>query len=376
MRTIWLVCICLLPAATAFCQADSDGMENRNSFDLTVGNTGLSFGNGQDLNGIRFAWRDGRFKRVNGLNLSVWAPYKDPSGEVNGVSFGIIGSAAEQLRGLSVGLGGVMANKSMEGINVGGLGLVCQGEISGVNLAGLGLVAQGSVTGISIGGLGLVPQGNATGINIGGLGAVSQGSMIGISVAALGLVAQREMIGVNIGGLGTVAQDDISGLNIGGLGLVTQGNLTGCSVGGLGVVAKGAIQGLNIAGLGTVSQGAIRGVNVSGIGCVAQEEITGATISVGMVRSDQGITGLTVGCYRLKAPVITGANVSIVWTESNELTGLTVAGYNRTFGVQRGLVIGLYNHTEDLLGVQIGLLNRVENNPSWAKILPFVNANF
>ncbi len=352
MRTIRLVCICLLSAAAAFSQSGS--------LDLTLGKTGLSFGNGQDMTGIRFAWRDGHFNRVNGLNLSAWVPYDTVSGEVNGVAFGIIGPAAQQMHGLSIGLVGVLANRSMEGINLGGLGLVSQGVMTGVNFGGLGLVAQGTVTGI----------------NIAGLGVVSQGSIAGINTAGLGLVGQQKMRGINIGGLGTVAQGDISGLNIGGLGLVTQGDLAGCSVAGLGVVSQGAIRGVTIAGLGLVGQGGITGINLAGVGCVAKEEITGVSVTVGMVRSERGITGVTIGCYRLKAPVISGANVSVLWTESTELTGVTVAGYNRTFGVQRGLVIGIFNHTESLLGVQIGLLNYAENNPSWARILPFINANF
>lgn len=386
-----LACICLLTTATALGQAGSPASEHGDSFDLTVGSTGLSFGNGQDMNGIRFAWRDGHFIRVNGLNLSAWTPYDTPSGEVNGISFGIVGPAAQQMRGLSIGLGGVLAQNSMEGVNIGGLGLVSEGVITGINVAGLGLVAQGSISGISIGGLGLVgqrdmtglnlaglgviQQGTATGINFGGLGVVSQGSLIGINSAVLGLVAQQQMMGVNIGGLGTVAQSDIFGLTIGGLGLVTQGQLAGCSVGGLGTVAQGSIRGLSVGGLGLVSQGAITGLNVAGLGCVAREKITGVSVTLGMVRSEQGITGITFGGYRLTAPVITGANLSIAWTESAELAGFTVAAYNRTFGTQRGLVIGLFNHTESLLGVQIGLVNYVENNPSWARILPFINAN-
>ena len=386
-----LACICLLATATALSQAGSPASDHGGSFDLTVGSTGLSFGNGQDMNGIRFAWRDGNFIRVNGLNLSAWTPYDALSGEVNGISFGIVGPAARQMRGISIGLGGVLAQYSMEGINIGGLGLVSEGVMTGINVAGLGLVAQGSIGGINIGGLGLIgqddmaglnlaglgviPQGTATGINFGGLGVVAQGSLIGINTAVLGLVAQQQMIGVNIGGLGTVAQSDIFGLNIGGLGLVTQGQLAGCSVGGLGTVAQGAIRGLSVGGLGLVSQGAILGLNVAGLGCVAQEKISGVSVTLGMVRSEQDITGFTFGGYRLTAPVITGANVSIAWTESAELTGFTIAAYNRTFGMQRGLVIGIFNHTESLLGVQIGLVNYVENNPSWARILPFINAN-
>ena len=47
---------------------------------------GLSFGNGQDIHGIRLTWRDGDFRRVNGINFSLWMPYSNPSGEVNGIA--------------------------------------------------------------------------------------------------------------------------------------------------------------------------------------------------------------------------------------------------------------------------------------------------
>jgi hypothetical protein len=78
----------------------------------------------------------------------------------------------------------------------------------------------------------------------------------------------------------------------------------------------------------------------------------------------------------LKAPEITGLNLSIAWTESYRMTGFSFAAYNRTYGVQQGLVVGIFNHAEGLRGVQIGLLNYVENNPPWARILPIINANF
>ena len=47
---------------------------------------------------------------------------------------------------------------------------------------------------------------------------------------------------------------------------------------------------------------------------------------------------------------------------------------NEVSGRQNGLVIGIFNRTRDLHGVQIGLLNYAENAAfPW---LPFVNAKF
>jgi hypothetical protein len=358
--TVPLIVLTLLAASTTLGQGGNPPSEESDSFDLTIANTGLSFGNGQDMNGVRIAWRDGDFIRVNGLNLSLWLPYDNPSGEVSGISLGVLGPGARRLRGLSIGLGGVVADESMDGINLGGLGLVSQGTMRGVNLAGLGLVAQGS----------------AAGLNVGGLGVVSQGSLIGVNLAGLGLVGQRDLIGLNIGGLGTVTQGDVFGFNVGGLGVVTQGDVAGFTVAGLGVVSQAEVQGVTISGLGVVSQSGITGLNVAGVGFVTQQPLTGFSATIGMARSEQAIRGMTFAAYRLKAPEITGVNLAIAWTESDELTGLTIAGYNRTYGLQQGLVIGIFNHAEELLGVQIGLLNHVENNPSWARFLPLFNANF
>jgi hypothetical protein len=133
---------------------------------------------------------------------------------------------------------------------------------------------------------------------------------------------------------------------------------------------------VSIAGLGIVSQGEVTGLNVAGVGFIAQDNITGISLTMGIARSEGAITGFTFAGYRLKAPEITGLNLSILWSESSTLTGLTVAGYNRTYGLQQGLVIGIFNHTVDLHGVQIGVLNYVENNPPWARFLPVINAAF
>lgn len=44
--------------------------------------------------------------------------------------------------------------------------------------------------------------------------------------------------------------------------------------------------------------------------------------------------------------------------------------YNQKF---KGVSIGLINRTKSIEGVQIGLLNIVENNPKYLRVLPFLN---
>ena len=42
-------------------------------------------------------------------------------------------------------------------------------------------------------------------------------------------------------------------------------------------------------------------------------------------------------------------------------------------GVQRGLTIAIYNHATELHGLQVGVLNRADNNTGAARMLPLVN---
>ena len=55
--------------------------------------------------------------------------------------------------------------------------------------------------------------------------------------------------------------------------------------------------------------------------------------------------------------------------------GFAVCGYCRFSDEQRGVSIGLFNQTEYLNGVQVGLLNYAGNNPGWARWLPLVNVH-
>ena len=160
MRTLLVLPVALIVLlAPASGQTDSAYSEGSASFDLMLGHAGLSFGNGQQMTGLRFAWRDGDFERVNGINISFWNPYDNPRGVVNGISFGVVGSGAERTRGLTMGIGGALASKSMDGINIGGLGLVSQGTMTAISIAGLGVVSQGGMSGFTFAGLGVVSQG-------------------------------------------------------------------------------------------------------------------------------------------------------------------------------------------------------------------------
>jgi hypothetical protein len=338
------------------------------SLDLGIANTGLSIGNSPRWTGLRINWADRDVERVNGVNLTLWKPpaVRDDQGNsssanpdftMNGVALGLVAPVAARFNGVAAGLGGVIAHEAVNGIALGGIGVVSEGTLNGIVIGGLGVVAERGMSGIHLGGLGLVSEGRMRGINLAGLGTVSDGAMIGINAAGLGLVSEGDMSGVNLGGLGVVADGDLIGVTIAGLGAVSQGGMRGINVGGLALVAEGPVEWVNIGGLAVVSSGGVRGI----------------TSALGAVVSDTSITGLSNALYRIEAPEVRGIAVALAHLRADRFTGVGTGAYTRIRGVQRGLTVAIYNHANELHGMQIGLLNRADNNSGIARILPILN---
>lgn len=346
------------------------------SFNLGFANTGISFGNSYSHNGLRFNVSDCGIGNINGVNITLWEPDDSPGSVVNGFSFGLA-PYADQLNGVSVGLGAVVAGKSMNGFNFGFLANVSEGEINGINIGGLALVAEKRISGFNFGGFALVSEGDIQGINLSGLASISQKGIYGINFGTLALVAQEEIYGVNISGLASVAQGNIFGFNFGGLALVSQKSISGINTGGLALVSQEQIRGINLGGLALVGQGGITGFNFGGLAIVSgAEDITGINITVGKLSAKADILGLSVTGYNVDAYSITGINFTAGWVKTEDLTGISASLLHKISGRQTGIAIGLINITETLTGIQLGLLNIVKDNPSGLKVLPFINFNF
>lgn len=299
----------LIRTACAQNSQEKTGSGGGSSLDLGISGVGISFGNSPRWTGLRLNWRDRYLERVDGVNITLWKPGGHVGGSVNGLALGL-GPRAGFLRGMSIGLLGVLPERAAYGVTIGGLGIVADGSVTGVNAGLLGIVTEGRADGLSVAGLGLVTEGGALGINVAGLGVVSEGTVAGINLAGLGLVAER----------------GIHGLNAALLGVVTESELRGITVTGLGAVAEGDMIGLTVGGLGVVSDRAVRGI----------------------------------GAALLKV-------------DTRDLSGVSVAGWTRIRHVQRGLSIGLFNQAEELHGVQFGLLNYAGNNHGLARWLPIIN---
>ncbi len=311
------------------------------SIDIPASTWGISFGNSYNYNGVRFNYRDCDIGTINGINFTIWDSPSVTNSTVNGISIGGMPHASN-LNGLNLGLG-LLGEEQVNGINLGILAAISNGDIKGINFGGLALVSNGDIGGVNFGGLAQVANGDLYGLNVGGIALVSNGDLAGFNVGGLALVANGELAGANISLLASVANENMAGLNLSGLALVSSGKLGGINVGGLAVV---------------------------GI-----ESIYGLSVTLGQINSEDEIWGLSVSGYKTETFDFTGANFTIAWTEIQELNGFSFAVYNRIYGEQNGLTIGIVNYAKNLSGIQIGLINIAENNEGIFKILPFVNAN-
>ncbi|HSG27637.1 MAG TPA: hypothetical protein VLA34_04090, partial [Candidatus Krumholzibacterium sp.] len=143
-----------------------DGSRNK-SLDLAINGYGLSFGNSARMNGIRLNFRDEDVEEVNGLNITLWKPGHNRRAVIRGISFGLYGPSACELKYLPIGLLSVEAECSIEGIALAGVATVSGGDINGIAVSGIATVADGTVNGIMLAGLANVSEGPMTGISVG-----------------------------------------------------------------------------------------------------------------------------------------------------------------------------------------------------------------
>ncbi|MGH7700801.1 MAG: LA_2272 family surface repeat-containing protein [Gemmatimonadales bacterium] len=97
--------------------------------------------------------------------------------------------------------------------------------------------------------------------------------------------------------------------------------------------------------------------------------IQGFGLSIG---NSARVNGLRINFQDHRLERVNGVNLTF-WTD---LTGFSFGAYNRVQGTQVGLAIGIYNSARTLKGLQIGLLNRADNNKPPFRYLPILNAHF
>ncbi|MCX7797651.1 MAG: hypothetical protein N2249_03405 [Melioribacter sp.] len=315
---------------------------SHSSFSLGMYSTGISFGNSEKWNGLRINISDCDVKEVNGINITLWNPRNNRDLKIRGVALGLA-TAGKSINGISVGLAAAIGRKELRGINIGGIAIV-GGNIEGINLSGIAQVSRNRILGLNVAGLALVSKSNIIGLNLSGLATVSNQNVEGLNIGGLAVVSRKNIRGLNVGGLAIVSKENVSGINIGGIGIVSEESIYGINLGGLGLVSKESISGFSQALIATISKNTVKGVNISG--------------------------------YKLETDNFCGINITAGWVELNYLNGLSISSFHKIDGIQKGIVIGILNITEELEGFQFGLINIAKNNKGLTQVLPFINCHF
>lgn len=311
------------------------------SVDLTVGGNGVSIGDSRQVNGLRLNFRDRELRRVDGVNVTVWAPYDHPRGIINGVALGLPLTGARSIDGLAAGVFGVGAERTIRGIGVGGLGLGAGEDIVGLALGGIGMGAGRDIRGIAVGGIGAGVGRDVRGAALGGIGIGVGGNAKGLLLGGIGAGVGGDMEGVMIGGIGTGIGGNFRGLRVSGIGMGTGGDATGVQVAGIGIGAGGTLKWVSIAGVG-----------------------------IGAPRIEGVAVAAAVGSQQVRGFVFAPAYFKIA--DNGRMKGVNISAFNDVRGMQQGLAIGIFNYARTLDGVQVGLLNYA-GNKSGLRLLPLVN---
>lgn len=150
---------------------------------------GLAIGDVPRVSGIRLNYRDRNLERVDGVNVTIWSPDEDISGEVvNGLALGLPVAGAGEINGAAIGLLGAGATRSIEGLGLGLAGIGAGGSLRGIMLGGVGIGAGGTMRRLQVAGIGIGAGGALQGISVAGLGIGSP--RIGGLAAALAVGAQ------------------------------------------------------------------------------------------------------------------------------------------------------------------------------------------
>jgi len=338
MKIRILLLTVLFMFTTAF--ADGDGLK------IAVKNTGICFGNSKNFNGLRINTVDRNVERIRGINVTLWpVGSNEMSGDVTGASIGVMPMAAR-----------------MSGLNFGLLGLGSEENLNGISLGLFGAGAGGNINGLAFGGLGAGSGGDINGLAFGLAGMGAGGSLRGLGLGGFGMGVGEDLTGVGLGGFGMGVGRDMKGFSMSLFGSGFGRNMTGISVTGIGMGAGESMNGLMFSGIGMGAGTRIQGIAVSGLGMGAGESIRGLAFA-----------GLGMGSKNLQGIMLSFGRIMVL--DGGEFMGIGASAYNRIDGQQTGVLFGLVNRTKTLTGVQIGLINIVEENPKPFRVLPFINAS-
>jgi hypothetical protein len=177
-----------------------------------------------------------------------------------------------------------------------------------------------------------------------GLGYGRVGGLSGGAVNPFALRIEGPMLGAAAAGIYLGARGPGCGVYIAGIGIHAQGALEGAEAAGVFAGRDGAVEGVQGAGIVAASR-RVRGVQGAGVTSLASDRVVGAQVS--------GLANLAAGSVR-------GAQLSALYNHSDDLDGIQIGLMNHA-GRVRGVQIGLVNVSRKVDGIALGLVNVVRD---------------
>ena len=209
-----------------------DTLSNGGALNFPTRKYGISIGNSYEFTGIRINFADENVKKINGLNITFWFKmYKNEDAVVNGINIGVI-PVAGSMQPINIGLIGVgTAHNNLNGLSVGGLFVGSGGNINGLCLSGLVTMADGDnshISGISVSGIGVGAKKAINGLAVGGFAVGTDGNINGVASSLAYLSAGTKFQGLAVT-LGYMESEIFNGVAVAGYAKTT--HMNGISVG-------------------------------------------------------------------------------------------------------------------------------------------------
>jgi hypothetical protein len=176
-----------------------------------------------------------------------------------------------------------------------------------------------------------------------GLGYSRVGGISGAAVSPLILRIEGPLVGAAVAGIYLDARAGC-GANLSGVGVRAQGELDGADAAGVFAWRDGPVEGVQAAGVITAAR-RVRGAQAAGALNLARGLLVGVQMS--------GIANFATGSVR-------GVQLAGVYNRSDDLDGIQIGLVNQASRV-RGVQIGLINVSRKVDGIALGLVNVVQD---------------
>lgn len=204
-----------------------DTLLNGKALNIPTKKYGISIGNSFEFTGVRINFADKNVKKINGINVTFWFnKFENENAIVNAISIGVL-PIAGKMQPINIGLLGVgTAKNNLNGLSIGGFGIGSGGIINGLSLSGLVTMADGensAISGIALSGIGIGAHKAINGLAVGGLAVGTDGDIYGVASSLAYISAEKRIQGMAIT-FGYLKSEIFNGVAIGGYAKTNQMN--------------------------------------------------------------------------------------------------------------------------------------------------------